>query len=212
MSSTPRLGLPYIATGQAQKEVTHNEALNRLDVLVQGSVIDATTTTPPASPAEGQAWIVAAGATGAWAGKVGQIAAWFGGWQFLAPAAGWKVWDASAARQLTFDGITWGDDLPAVQIPTLGNGWIGYGGGYANPRYYKTADGRVTIEGLMQSGTDGTVFTLLPGYRPADRLMFACWSGGGTYRVDVTVAGEMIVSGSNAVFSSLSGIGYLAAG
>lgn len=32
--ATPHLALPYIVQAQAQKEVTHNEALNRLDVLV----------------------------------------------------------------------------------------------------------------------------------------------------------------------------------
>lgn len=211
MTDTPRIGLPYIDTGQSQKEVTHNEALNRLDVMVAPSVVNATTTAPPGAPTDGQAWIVAAGATDAWAGKDGQIAAWFGGWQFFEPADGWKVWDASAGRQITFDGANWGDDKPAVQTPALGNSWIGYGGGYGSPRYYKTPDGRVTIEGLMQAGADGTVFTLLPGFRPADRLMFGCWSGGGAYRVDVDANGDVILTGSNTVFSSLSGISFFAA-
>lgn len=209
--TTPKLALPYIATGQAQKEVTHNEALNRLDSMVQAIVLNATTSAPPGSPVTGQAWIIAAGATGAWAGKVGQIAAWFGGWQFFVPAAGWSVWDAATARRLVFDGTAWGDAKPAVQTPTLGLGWIGYGGGFGSPRYFRDANGRVTIEGLMQAGTDGTVFTLLPGFRPPDRLMFGCWSGGGAYRVDVDPSGAVILTGSNAVFSSLSGISFLAA-
>jgi len=211
LTDTPNIGLPYIDTGQAQKELTHNEALNRLDVMTAPSVVNATTTAPPGAPTDGQAWIVAAGATGAWAGKDGQIAAWFGGWQFFVPADGWKVWDASAGRQITFDGTVWGDDKPTAQIPALALSWIGYGGGFGSPRYFKTPDGRVTIEGLMQAGSDGTVFTLLPGYRPPDRLMFGCWSGGGAYRVDVDSNGDVILTGSNAVFSSLSGISFFAA-
>lgn len=211
MTDTPKIALPYIATGQAQKEVTHNEALNRLDAMIQPVVVNSTTSAPPGSPTDGQAWIVAAGATGAWAGKAGQIAAWFGGWQFFTPADGWSVWDAALGRRITFDGTSWGDDKPVIQTPTLGLGWIGYGGGFGSPRYAKSPDGRVTLEGLMQAGTDGTVFTLLPGYRPADRLMFACWSGGGAYRVDVDPNGDVIVTGSNTVFSSLSGISYFAA-
>lgn len=211
MTDTPKIALPYLATGQAQKEVTHNEALNRLDVMIQPAVVNSTTAAPPGAPTNGQAWIVAAAATGAWAGKEGQIAAWFDGWQFFPPADGWTVWDAALGRQITFDGTSWGDDRPAVQTPTLGLSWIGYGGGYGSPRYFKTPDGRVTLEGLMQAGTDGTVFTLLPGYRPPDRLMFACWSGGGAYRVDILANGEVVLTGSNAVFSSLSGISFIAA-
>lgn len=211
MTDTPKIVLPYLATGQAQKEVTHNEALNRLDAMIHASVVNSTTTAPPGTPTDGQAWIVAATATGAWTGKEGQIAAWFGGWQFFVPADGWTVWDAAMGRQITFNGTSWGDDKPAVQTPTLGLSWIGYGGGYGSPRYFKTPDGRVTLEGMMQSGTDGTVFTLLPGYRPPDKLVFVCWSGGGAYRVDVEADGDVIVTGSNAVFSSLSGISFFAA-
>jgi hypothetical protein len=44
---SPRLHLPYIRTSQAQKEITHNEALNRLDGLVQAVVEDRDLTTPP---------------------------------------------------------------------------------------------------------------------------------------------------------------------
>jgi hypothetical protein len=40
MSQTARLGLPYIVSGQAQKEVTHNEGLNKLDAFVTPVVAD----------------------------------------------------------------------------------------------------------------------------------------------------------------------------
>lgn len=90
--STARLALPYILTGQAQKEVTHNEALNRLDAAVQLAVLDRNLTEPPASPAEASAYLVAAGASGLWLGRDGQIAAYYGGWQFLTPRHGWQAW------------------------------------------------------------------------------------------------------------------------
>lgn len=208
---TPKLGLPYLATGQAQKEVTHNEALNLIDVASQPIVLNMTTSAPPGSPTNGQAWIVAASPTGAWAGKVNQIATWFDGWFFLQPTEGWRVYDLGADTERFFNGTAWGDAKPAANVPSLALGWIGYGGGFGRPRYYKTPDGRVTIEGLMQAGTDGTVFTLLAGFRPANTLMFGCWSGGGAYRVDVNAAGDVILSGSNAVFSSLSGVSFFAA-
>ncbi|MBI3672548.1 MAG: DUF2793 domain-containing protein, partial [Rhizobiales bacterium] len=87
---TPHLGLPYIDQGQAQKEVTHNQALKLLDGLVQLSVKDRVTTAPPASPSEGDRWIVPSGATGVWAGKTNQIALWTdAAWTYFVPLAGW---------------------------------------------------------------------------------------------------------------------------
>ena len=46
--STTHLGLPYLLAAQAQKHVSHNEALRLLDAMVQLSVLDRTRTTPPA--------------------------------------------------------------------------------------------------------------------------------------------------------------------
>jgi hypothetical protein len=89
---TPNLALPFIAQGQAQKEVTHNEALLRLDALVQLAVRSRSLAAPPGSPADGERWIVAASATGAWAGQSNKIAAWQDGtWSFFAPAIGWRA-------------------------------------------------------------------------------------------------------------------------
>lgn len=89
--TTPNLGLPFIVQGQAQKEVTHNEALIRLDALVHGSVRSRTLATPPGSPANGERWIVQAGATGAWAGQAGRIAHWnVNAWAFYVALEGWR--------------------------------------------------------------------------------------------------------------------------
>lgn len=105
--STPRLALPYLATSQAQKEVTHNEALNRLDAVVQLAVLDRDLTAPPASPVEGDRYIVAAGATGAWAGQDALVASYTAGWQFLVPRAGWLAWVADEEALLRYTGATW---------------------------------------------------------------------------------------------------------
>ena len=67
MTDTPNLGLPFIEGSQAQKHVTHNEALRILDAAIQVAVLDLTRTAPPSSPAEGERHVVASGATGAWA-------------------------------------------------------------------------------------------------------------------------------------------------
>ncbi|MDQ0506536.1 DUF2793 domain-containing protein [Xanthobacter agilis] len=70
------LALPYLAAAQAQKHVTHNEAVRRLDAHVQLALESVTTAEPPAAPAEGARWFVPAGATGAFAGQDGKLAAY----------------------------------------------------------------------------------------------------------------------------------------
>ena len=58
METTTRLGMPTIASGQAAKEVAHNEALFIADLLIGGAVEELPRNAPPASPAPGQAWII----------------------------------------------------------------------------------------------------------------------------------------------------------
>jgi hypothetical protein len=74
-----RLALPLLQPAQAQKHVTHNEVVVRLDLLVQLAVEQAGLVVVPVAPAEGQIWIPGSGATGAWAGQAGRLAAWQGG-------------------------------------------------------------------------------------------------------------------------------------
>ena len=96
MSETARLALPLLDAGQAQKELTVNEALQRLDMLAQAVVVAVGLDVPPASPAEGQAWIVGSAPTGEWAGRAGTLAGWSaGGWRFVAPVDGMTVWSVA---------------------------------------------------------------------------------------------------------------------
>ena len=108
MDTTDNLGLPYITASQAQKHVTHNEAIRALDAIVQLSVLDRDVATPPASPNEGDRYIVAASATGAWAGMENRIAAWQDGvWMFYAPLAGWLAWAVDEEQLYAWSGTTW---------------------------------------------------------------------------------------------------------
>lgn len=114
------LALPYIQAAQAQKHVTHNEALRALDVIVQAAVIDRTRTTPPTDPTTGDRHLVAAGATDAWAGRDHAIAVWeISYWAFYMPAAGWSLRVLTEeARTIVFDGTAWVGD--ALRPDTLG--------------------------------------------------------------------------------------------
>jgi hypothetical protein len=115
MAETAHLKLPVLEAGQAQKHVTVNEALAMLDALVQPSVLDADRTMPPASPAEGDRHIVAAGGAGAWSGRDHRIAVRSGGaWVFHDPAEGWQVWDQSADASLRWTSAAWSG---AVSLP-----------------------------------------------------------------------------------------------
>jgi hypothetical protein len=108
--ATPRWALPHLFAGQAQKEVFHNEALARIDMLLHGQAESADENTPPPSPDEGQCWIVADDASGSWAGQEGSVACWTeGGWRFVAPRAGLSLWISDRGHQMQFDGGEWRD-------------------------------------------------------------------------------------------------------
>jgi len=107
--TTPHLALPLLAAAQAGKHVTHNEALLALDALVQLACRDKDLAAPPATPAEGDRYLVLAQApTGAWAGLSGQIAVFGDGvWTGLVPRVGWLAHVAAEDAFYRFDGTRW---------------------------------------------------------------------------------------------------------
>ena len=105
---SPHLLLPYILAAQAQKHVTHNEALRLLDAVVQLSVLDRDLTAPPALPADGDRYIVAPAATGLWAGWDLNVTTWVDGvWMRLIPRSGWLAWIADEATVAVWTGTIW---------------------------------------------------------------------------------------------------------
>jgi hypothetical protein len=106
--TTPNLRLPYIMSAQAQKHVTHNEAIRALDALIQLSVETRTRSAPPSAPADGARYLIPSGASGSWSGKAGSIAAWQdGSWSFLSPLEGWLLWIRDEDLLSAFDGTAW---------------------------------------------------------------------------------------------------------
>lgn len=100
--------MPFLAPSQAQKHVTHNEALQRLDVLTQLAVEEVDATGPPATPDIGAIYALGAAPTGAWTAAAGQLAYWTGGgWLFIPPQEGWRAWDRSSAALRIYAGGTW---------------------------------------------------------------------------------------------------------
>jgi len=115
---TTHLKMPYILANQAQKHVTHNEALRLLDGIVQLSVLDRDLTEPPATPADGDRYIVGSGATGAWDGWDLNVAYYVdGAWMKVVQQAGWRAWIADEQKLAIWDGMAW---TPVEGIPESG--------------------------------------------------------------------------------------------
>jgi hypothetical protein len=123
--TSPALALPYLQPAQAQKHVTHNEALRILDAVTQLSVLNAELGTPPALPADGDRYIVAAPGADAWAGQDHNIALWVDeSWQFFEPGTGWRADIAGSGETLRFDGTTWvapaAPEIDMQNLPLVG--------------------------------------------------------------------------------------------
>lgn len=126
LETTPRLSLPLLASGQAQKELVHNEALAQLDVLV-GAAVETVQPTPPALPSVGQCWIVGAAPTGAWVGRSGSVACWTAnGWRFAPPREGLRALVTSSGLWADHVGGVWATGvLRATELRVGGQQVIG---------------------------------------------------------------------------------------
>ncbi|OED45834.1 hypothetical protein AB838_22195 [Rhodobacteraceae bacterium (ex Bugula neritina AB1)] len=130
--ASPILALPYLMPAQAQKHVTHNEALQMLDALVQLRVEGFDAVTPPTSPALGETHALAASPAGAWAGHPHALAVWQGeGWLFLAPLPGWRAWGIAEQELRVWDGNSW--ILPPADTQNLARLGVGTTADAANP-------------------------------------------------------------------------------
>ena len=108
MNDTMRLGLPLLQPAQAQKHVTVNEALMRLDGMVNLVLQSVDLSAPPSAPTEGQCWGVPGEAQGEWAGQGGRIAvAANGGWVFLPASAGMRGFILDRGLEAIHDGSRW---------------------------------------------------------------------------------------------------------
>ncbi len=108
MTSSIHLKLPFIVPSQAQKHITHNEAIAALDTLTQLAILDRDLSAPPSTSAEGGRYIVGASASGEWSGKSNQIAAFDGAiWQFHKPEPGWTAYVIDEAELVLWNGSAW---------------------------------------------------------------------------------------------------------
>ena len=179
--TSPILALPYLMPSQAQKHVTHNEALQMLDALVQLSVAGFDASTPPTSPTPGESHALSATPTGAWAGHGDEIAVWQGeGWLFLAPRPGWRAWSLADAQLRVWDGSSW--ILPPADTQNLTLLGVGTAADAANPL---SVAGPATL--LTHGGTDHQLKVNKASSTDTAALLFQSnWSG----RAELGLAGS----------------------
>lgn len=120
-AATPRLALPLLFAGQAQKETTVNEALSVLDFAVC-AVVQGVRTAPPASPQVGQSWLVGPNPEADFAEREGQLAGWTdAGWRYIDPLPGMRIHDQHAGAMRFFDG-SW--KIAPVPIAPSGGAFV----------------------------------------------------------------------------------------
>jgi hypothetical protein len=108
MAETANLRLPLLQAAQAQKHVTVNEALLRIDALSQLVISSRSLATPPVLVQSGATFAVPAAADGAWVGAERQLALSInGGWEFVTPERGWRAWIADEGAPAVYDGTRW---------------------------------------------------------------------------------------------------------
>ena len=112
-STDPNLGLTYGWTlGESGWHTSMDPTLKRLGAVVGLSVKDRDLTTPPASPVDGDRYIIPAAATGVWAGKTNQIAVRLAGaWEYYTPKVGWLCYIEDEAKLTVFKSTGWSAGL-----------------------------------------------------------------------------------------------------
>lgn len=218
--ATANLALPYLLPSQAQKHVTHNEALQRLDALVQ-LVIAGAPSSPPADAAEGECYWPTAPATGDWVGKEGKLAfRQDRAWIFITPRPGWRAFDLARGQLVVFADGTWSDvPLPAstaVEMLGVNTGADGYNrlavaadaslfshAGHGHQMKINKAAATDTASLLFQSGWQGKAEMGLSG---SDAFAIKVSPDGSTWTTALAISpgGVVEMSGRPAVRASLA--------
>lgn len=155
MFETIRHRLPLLAAGQAQKEITHNEALALIDRLLHPVAESRGLAVAPSAATPGTAWIVPTGASGAWAGADGRLAVADGpGWQLVEPFVGLGVWVRDEGALAIWDG-GWSEAWPASGLSISGRRVLG-----EPPATIAAATGGTTVDTELRGVTAALIAAL----------------------------------------------------
>ena len=144
--NSPRLNLPYLQPAQAQKHVTHNEALRTLDLIVQLSLMSMDANTPPAAPDQGEIHALGSTPVGDWSGQANKLAAWLdNAWHFVTPDTGWQAWDRGTGTMRVWDGSLWIE--PPISTQNLSSVGVATGADSTNRLAVRSPATLLTHEG-----------------------------------------------------------------
>jgi|GEM_PF-2707926 hypothetical protein len=158
--TTPRLALPELSAAQAQKHVTVNESLVKLDALVDLHILGLYTTTPPASPSDGDAYVTGGSSGGAWSGYDGKIAYCIdGSWRFYTPFRGLRAYCAADYKFYLYNGSAWEAEKVSGRTVTLG-GDLSFAGALAQTGAYSWSLGIPGAYNYTMPAVSGTLAAL----------------------------------------------------
>jgi Protein of unknown function (DUF2793) len=208
MPNTPKMAMPYIVTGQAQKEITHNDALNDLDSLAQITVLSRAVITPPLTPFEGDSYIIPSTATGAWAGNTNAIASYYSGWRIKVPKAGWQAYVQDESMMCLYDGTVWNATVASQAITLFGNitapSWTNAGVAFkaAAATYTNTtSSGVVATQGVYSFGIPTLNASAATTYTNSGTVIIRGAPVSGTNVTQSNVAALLVESGGIRIVS-----------
>ena len=106
--TTENLKLPEMLESQGAKHITHNEALQMLDVFVAAVLKSRTVTNPPLEPVLGDAYFIPDGAIDDWSTNIGKIAHWYNNqWYYYPTPDFWLAYFEDESLSYRFNGTTW---------------------------------------------------------------------------------------------------------
>lgn len=167
--TSPRYAIPFWVEGELEPRLTVNEVVQAADARIGTAIQDRDLATPPASAVEGHLYLVAASATGAWAGEDGNLAQYFNGtWSFYDPVIGWAVWVIDEGIRILWDGSAWQivSFASSLAFPNLSDGFSLSGQGGKIPvvnssaTAFTPADRPYLVAGFYP-GTPGASATLV---------------------------------------------------
>ena len=190
MSETSRLKLPRIDAAQSQKHVTHNEALETIDMLLHLSVVARDVVAPTANPVEGTVLIVGSAPQGIFAGRGLNIAAFSdNAWRFYAPVKGWRAYVESEDLIYVFNAVTWVKQRIDVQdVQNIRYAGFGTFADAQNPFSVKLNTALFAARAVAEGGTGHLRMTLNRegSSRSVSQLYQSNWSG----RVETGLLGD----------------------
>ncbi|MCK9571072.1 DUF2793 domain-containing protein, partial [Candidatus Pacearchaeota archaeon] len=159
---------------------------------------------PPASPSEGDRYIVLPTGTGAWSGHDNAIAWYYGAaWTFCSPINGWRVYDEGVGYWRNFNGVAWGGNAESLYALLGGRsgGQTICGGTGANEDLTLDPTSHATKGNLVVKGdiiSKGLVWTIRTSAAD-NQWRSVCYGNGLFVAVAITGSGNRVMTSPDGI-------------